>query len=96
MIADLFPFAFLQNLNGWEIFLIFFAILLLFGAKRLPELARGVGKSVREFRKAATEVEDNFRDAMDTPPTNTGNTTPSGQENQANTSKEAETAKPSA
>jgi sec-independent protein translocase protein TatA len=57
-------FAFLQNLNGWEIFLIFFAILLLFGAKRLPELARGMGKSVREFRKATHEVEENFREAM--------------------------------
>lgn len=61
-------FAFLQNLNGWEIFLIFFAILLLFGAKRLPELARGMGKSVREFRKATHEVEENFREAMDQEP----------------------------
>ena len=38
--------------------------LLLFGAKRLPELAKGLGKSIREFKKATSEVEENIRDAM--------------------------------
>ena len=94
MTPDLFSFAFLQNLNGWEIFLIFFAILLLFGAKRLPELARGMGKSMREFRKAASEVEDNFRDAMDSQP-NEANT-PAKQSDQAKVESKAEQAKPSA
>ncbi|MGA2051785.1 MAG: twin-arginine translocase TatA/TatE family subunit [Opitutales bacterium] len=53
---------------GWstpEIIVILFVVLLLFGAKRLPELARSVGKSLREFKKAASDVEDNFRAAMD-------------------------------
>jgi sec-independent protein translocase protein TatA len=53
---------------GWstpEIIVILFVILLLFGAKRLPELARSFGKSLKEFKKAASEVEDNFRTAMD-------------------------------
>ena len=41
---------------GWqEIVLIFLVLLLLFGAKRLPELARGLGKGIREFRKGQTE-----------------------------------------
>jgi sec-independent protein translocase protein TatA len=53
---------------GWntpEILVILFVILLLFGAKRLPELARSFGKSLREFKKAASEVEDSFKTAMD-------------------------------
>ncbi len=58
-------FGFFQNLQGWELLLIFFVILLLFGGKRLPELARGLGKSVREFRKATTEVEESVREALE-------------------------------
>ncbi len=41
-----------------EVLLIFLVILLLFGAKKLPEVARGMGQALREFRKAAREVED--------------------------------------
>lgn len=44
--------------------LILVVFLLLFGAKKLPELARGLGKSIREFKKATSEIEDNIRDAM--------------------------------
>lgn len=47
-----------------ELILILVVFLLLFGAKKLPELARGLGKSIREFKKATTEIEDNIRDAM--------------------------------
>ena len=50
--------------GGSEWVVIFLAILLLFGAKRLPELAKGLGKSIREFKKATSEVEDNIREAM--------------------------------
>jgi sec-independent protein translocase protein TatA len=39
------------NLGGWELLLILLIILLLFGAKKLPELARNAGKSARELRK---------------------------------------------
>ncbi len=39
-----------------EMMLIMVVVLLLFGSKRLPELARGIGKSMREFRKAAEDV----------------------------------------
>jgi len=65
----LFPlpvFAFLDGLGGPELFLIFVLSLMLFGGKKLPELARGVGKAVREFKRAASGVENEFRRAMDT------------------------------
>ena len=49
--------AMLGPLGGQEIFLIFVVILLLFGAKKLPELARGMGRSLGEFKKAKDEFE---------------------------------------
>ncbi|HPG38998.1 MAG TPA: twin-arginine translocase TatA/TatE family subunit [bacterium] len=39
-----------------EVMVIMVVVLLLFGSKRLPELARGIGKSMREFKKAAEDV----------------------------------------
>lgn len=60
--------AFLQNINGPEILLIFLIVLLLFGAKRLPELFRSFGKSIREFKKATTEIEGDIRTAMEEEP----------------------------
>ena len=60
--------AFLQNINGPEILLIFLIVLLLFGAKRLPELFRSFGKSIREFKKATTEIEGDIRNAMEEEP----------------------------
>ncbi|MGY8646361.1 MAG: Sec-independent protein translocase subunit TatA/TatB [Verrucomicrobiales bacterium] len=53
--------AFLGSLGTQEMVLIFLILLLLFGAKKLPQLARGVGKSVGEFRKAREEFEDEIR-----------------------------------
>lgn len=41
-----------------ELIVIFLVILLLFGSKRLPELARGLGKGIREFKKATNELKD--------------------------------------
>ncbi len=60
--------AFLQNINGPEILLIFLIVLLLFGAKRLPELSRSFGKSIREFKRATTDIEEDIRNAMDEEP----------------------------
>lgn len=60
--------AFLDNLGGPQLFVIFVLSLMLFGGKKLPELARGVGKAVREFKRAASGVENEFRRAMDTDP----------------------------
>ena len=50
--------------GGTEWIVIILVVLLLFGAKRLPELAKGLGKSIREFKKATSEVEDNIREAI--------------------------------
>ncbi|MDI9373037.1 MAG: twin-arginine translocase TatA/TatE family subunit [Verrucomicrobiota bacterium] len=57
-------------LGGWEIVLILAVVLILFGAKRLPELAKGLGTGIREFKKATREVTDEISNAMDdtTPP----------------------------
>ena len=41
-----------------ELLVIMLVILLLFGSKRLPELARGIGKGIRQFRKAMEDVKD--------------------------------------
>ncbi|MDX9929838.1 MAG: twin-arginine translocase TatA/TatE family subunit [Bacteroidales bacterium] len=43
-------------ISGQEIFLIVLAVLVLFGADKMPELLRGFGKGMREFRKAADDV----------------------------------------
>ncbi len=48
--------AFLPNLAGPDGIMILIIVLLLFGAKKLPELARGMGQAVREFSKAKDEV----------------------------------------
>lgn len=55
--------------GGWEVFLILAAILILFGSRKLPELARGLGQGIREFKKATREVTDEIQNAgdVDTP-----------------------------
>jgi len=54
---------------GWpEIVVILAIFILLFGAKKLPELARGVGKSIKEFKKATSGVEEDIRSAMNEEP----------------------------
>jgi sec-independent protein translocase protein TatA len=55
-------FAFLPS--GWEIFVVLFVVLLLFGGKKIPELMRGVGKGIREFNTARATVEDEIRKGM--------------------------------
>ena len=54
--------------SGSEWIWIFLVVLLLFGAKRLPELFKSFGKSIREFKKATTEIEEDIRTAMDEEP----------------------------
>lgn len=50
-------------LGGWEWLIVILAVLLLFGAKRIPELAKGMGTGIREFKKAAREVTDEIQSA---------------------------------
>jgi sec-independent protein translocase protein TatA len=63
------PLAFVQNLSPIQILVVVFLILLLFGAKRLPELGRGMGKFVREFKKTTHEIEEDIRSSIDDDPT---------------------------
>ena len=56
--------AFIQNLRAPELILIFLVVLLLFGAKRLPELFKSFGKSIKEFKKATSDIENDVRNAM--------------------------------
>ena len=49
--------------GGPELLIILLIVLLLFGAKKLPELARGLGGSVKEFRKAKDEFDDELKKA---------------------------------
>lgn len=59
--------AFIEGIGGPELLMIFFVILLLFGGQKLPELARGLGKSVREFKKATAGVEEEIKKALEAP-----------------------------
>ena len=52
-------------LGGWEIVLILAVVLILFGAKKLPELAKGLGTGIKEFKKATRDVTDEISNAMD-------------------------------
>ena len=51
--------------GGWEMVVIAIVILLLFGAKKLPELARGLVQGIREFKGAVDGVKDEINDAKD-------------------------------
>jgi sec-independent protein translocase protein TatA len=43
-----------------ELIIIFLVVLLVFGAKRIPEIARGLGKGIREFKDATTDIKREF------------------------------------
>ncbi|MEY4489314.1 MAG: hypothetical protein RIQ79_1822 [Verrucomicrobiota bacterium] len=60
--------AFLDGIGGMEMMLVFVIGLLLFGGKGLPDMARTLGKAVREFKKATANVEEQFKQAMEEPP----------------------------
>ena len=53
------------NLGPWEILLVLIVVLVLFGAKRLPELARGLGLGINEFRDAVDSSKKEIMDAVD-------------------------------
>jgi sec-independent protein translocase protein TatA len=50
-------------LGGWEWIIVLLAVLLLFGAKKIPELAKGLGQGIKEFKKATKEVTDEIQNA---------------------------------
>ena len=54
-----------MNLGPWEIGLIILFVIILFGGKKLPELARGLGLGLKEFKKATREIKDEVQHAAD-------------------------------
>ena len=54
-----------MGLGPWEIGLIIIVIIILFGGKKLPELARGLGLGLREFKKATREIKDEVKSVAD-------------------------------
>lgn len=60
--------AFIGNLGWTELVIIFAFVLLFFGPKRLPEIAEAFGKSIKKFKKATREAQDEVKRELDTPP----------------------------
>jgi sec-independent protein translocase protein TatA len=58
----------IMNLGGPDLIIILLIILLLFGAKKLPDLARGLGQAMKEFQKAKDEFSDELHKAGETKP----------------------------
>ena len=54
----------LFNFLGPEMLVVFFAILLLFGGKKIPELMRGIGKGIKEFNSARSTIETELKQGM--------------------------------
>ncbi len=52
------------NMNSWEVLVVLFLILLLFGGKKIPELAKGLGKGIREFNNARYSIENEIKEGM--------------------------------
>ena len=48
----------LAIISEWHIFLVLIVVFLLFGGRKIPELARGIGEAMREFKKASRDVHD--------------------------------------
>ncbi len=59
------------GLGPWEIILILAVVLVLFGAKKLPELAKGMGQGIKEFKKHSRDVQGELDRAIDDQPTYT-------------------------
>ena len=54
-----------MGLGPWEIGLIILVVIILFGGKKLPELARGLGLGLREFTQATREIKDEVKSATE-------------------------------
>ena len=52
------------GLGGWEILLIMMVLLIFFGAKKIPELARGLGKGIRDFKDATKEIKQEIEEGV--------------------------------
>lgn len=59
------PFLAAFGLSGGELLLVLTAVLILFGAKKIPEFAKGLGQGIKEFKKASREVQDEIERAAE-------------------------------
>lgn len=66
----------LGNLSGSEILILLLIVLLVFGANRLPDTGRAIGKGLREFKRALADAEDSLRKPEEEPPPPTRSATP--------------------
>lgn len=57
-------FLFIGSLGMQELIVIFLIIIVLFGAKKIPDLARGLGRGIREFKDASKEVKDEIEQGI--------------------------------
>lgn len=55
---------FLPNIGGYEFLVLLLLALLLFGGKKIPELARGIGKGIREFNSARANIESEIKEGI--------------------------------
>tara|TARA_B100001029_G_C15062623_1_gene459922 strand:- start:3538 stop:3726 length:189 start_codon:yes stop_codon:yes gene_type:complete len=53
-----------MGLGPWEIMIIFVVVLLIFGGKKLPEFAKGLGEGIKEFKKATNDIKDEVDNAI--------------------------------
>src|SRR5438046_4848585 len=53
------------GLGGGELIIVLGAVLVLFGAKKIPEFAKGLGQGMKEFKKASREISDELQNAVD-------------------------------
>ena len=56
--------AFLGNLGPMEMFLILLIVIIFFGAKKIPELARGLGQGIKEFKKASSDIKQEIEEGV--------------------------------
>ena len=55
-------FLLFQNIGVWEVLIVAFVVLLLWGGKKIPELMKGLGKGVKSFKEGMNEVEKELKD----------------------------------
>lgn len=65
---------FIGPLGGWEIIIIFFIILIIFGPSKLPQMGQALGKAIREFKKAGKELKSEVDDLDEDESNNRRNT----------------------
>ena len=54
-----------SGIGFWEVILIFVVFLMLFGAKRIPEVAQALGKGIKEFKKSVRDIQDDVNQDQD-------------------------------